>query len=199
MNIITLSNIIERVGNALLIIVLSTVIITSGLYLWERGRPAEDYLTYYGNVTTKQVFRSPDEITSYAFGEFIGKEHGNITFINNLWCKPIGLDVSSDIIQTRLKQYDNYEFVNPMPNNGLLQSQAFRAFFSFGVADRESIRNNAINSGYESWSMGNIAPETDSTCYIAANIITYTTIFKLPKIITFTGNPFDYIVVPVAE
>jgi hypothetical protein len=184
-------------SNIALSAVICIVLLTTGLYMWEKGRSVDEYVIYYGNVSTSTSFTTPEDSSFFTFGKWTNKDEGHITFVNSMWCKPIGVDVNPVVIDIRIKEYSSFEFVNQAPEHLAVITNtdtALRAFLSFGVVDMEEIREAAEERDYLSWSMEGIAPMEDSRCYVVADIIVYTSIFHLPKTIHSVSNTFNYFV-----
>ena len=188
-------------GNIALTAVICVVLLTAGLYMWEKGRSVDEYVIYYGNVSTERTFSLPNPASFYTFGKWVGEEDrsatNHITFVSTMWCKPTNTDVNPSVIDTRIGEYNNFVFANEAPADIELiknTDTALRRFLSFGVADRDEIRAAADEQNYTTWNMGAIAPSVDSSCYVTIDVVVYTDIFQIPKTIRVVGNTFDYYV-----
>ena len=183
---------IKRISQIATFLAVSATAI-AGAYMHEKGQPTSEFFEYYGNIMIQQEFHFPERLRLYTFGvSHVGPLE--MTFINRLWCKPHDIHDGSEfpyqLLATRYKEFDSYEFVNITPPGIALPITSDRPIQSIGRVDVKAIREKPFE--YISWNMGEIRPYLDSDCYIDTEVTTYSLIFGLPKTLRFSGDVFEY-------
>jgi len=180
---------IKRISQVATFLTVSVTAI-AGAYMYEKGQPTSDFFEYYGNVMIQREFHFPERLRLYTFGvSHVGPLE--MKFINRLWCKPHdGTELPYQLLATRYKEFDSYEFINITPPGIALPITSDRPIQSIGRVDEKVIREESFK--YISWNMREIRPYQDSDCYIDAEATTYSLIFGLPKTLRFSGDVFEY-------
>jgi len=165
------------------------------VYLYESKQTSASFFTYYGNVTTKTEFNAPEQITSMSFGHSANGQPLEMTFVSQLWCRPINSQSLKFSLVAR-RSFTNPEFDGFNQIDGIFMKAISKTttLSQIGLNDAQDIRSNGEK--YKQWKLVDIVPLESSTCYINSDISTDTKLFQIPKHIQFDGNLFDYIVDP---
>ena len=182
--------IIIRLAYVALIVTIGLV----GVKFYEKYRPASDYFEYYGDVTTKLVYRAPEKIESIAFGINVNNEAPDIYFENQLWCSPLEYGTRAKILISEDGSLaTDYVYWNDIDvsrmSRSILNGQRIQVF-SKELAD--TIRKQADNGEYGKWGLNNEYPDRDSICRIVATGTIRSWLFNYPKTQISIGNDFTY-------
>ena len=153
----------------------------AGTYMYEYSRSASDYFTYYGNISTQDVYIHPERVAFLTFGYIESKRP--MSFYNEMWCHPIGSgDAGHYFVDSREGAYESYIFHNNIDPASVadLDLNEHRGWSDYGFADRQRIR--AIEE-FVSWEIDGLHPLESSDCYINSKMSTRTPIFGLKKAI----------------
>jgi hypothetical protein len=176
---------------------IAMMVIGAGTYMYEYSRTAQDYFTYYGNISTQDVFIHPERVAFLTFGYM--ERQRPMNFYNEMWCRPIGAsDDGHTFVDSREGSYESFIFPNNLdPTNVVdLELNERLGWSDYGLVDRQRIQ--AIEE-FVSWEIGGLHPLESSDCYINSKMSTRTPIFGLEKAIFVPDvGRFAYIV-PDAE
>ena len=167
----------------------------SMVYLYESKQTSRSFFTYYGNITKQTTFTSPEEIKSLSFGYSANGQPLDLSFISQLWCKPLdSTSIKFDLIATRSRDVEDFNGFNQVDGIFMKAISETTSLSQIGLHDAEQIRQNG--KVYQEWTLGNVRPSIDSVCYINSDISTKTKLFDISKNIQFDGNLFEYLVEP---
>ena len=165
-------------------------------YFYEKCRPATDYFQYYGDVTSRLVYRADEPIESHAFGENLAiGDAPDIFFRNELNCKPLDSNEDFELISVASSLATDYVFWNPINLNklsrGMLNGEQYQII---SKVLEGSLRAEGAAGEYGLWLLNNEKPSEDSLCYIEAFGTVKTPIFGFEKIAVSQGNLWKYYV-----
>ena len=181
---------IQTIRNYAIRLILYALLVTGALYSIEYFESPSKYFTFYGYLSEKEEYRFPEPIKSIIIGE---SYHGplDINFTDILWCAKYESGETPQLVSVFNRVEKDFVFPNAIPDDTLLFAVSKdNPLTKIGLSEANKIRTNTDN---ELWELDFVVPFESSTCYISAEVTTYTRIFNIPKTVYFDGNTFTYL------